>query len=135
MVEFKLHDTLAAETVEVAHWPLSQVLLMNDSRYPWLILVPMRAEKGQIHELAPADQSLLISEIDRASCVLSELFTPDKINIGALGNIVPQLHIHVVARFASDDAWPGPVWGAHPPIPYERSMLEKRVRHLKSGLN
>lgn len=135
MPEFQLHPTLADDTIEVARWPLCRVLLMNDSRYPWLILVPARAAMKEIHDLDAADQSLLMSEIDRASRVLSDLFTPDKINVGALGNIVQQLHIHVVARFETDDSWPGPVWGAHPPLPNEPAVLEILAERIKPALS
>jgi diadenosine tetraphosphate (Ap4A) HIT family hydrolase len=135
MSEFQLHPTLADDTIEVAQWPLCRVILMNDSRYPWLILVPARADMKEMHDLDAADQSLLMSEIDRASRVLSDLFTPDKINVGALGNIVQQLHIHVVARFKTDDAWPGPVWGAHPPLPIEQTVLKILAERIKQTLN
>jgi len=134
MSVFELHGTLAADTVEAVRWPLCRVLLMNDCRYPWLILVPARADMTEIHGLDPADQSLLMTEIDRASRVLSGLYAPDKINVAALGNLVPQLHIHVVARFRTDDAWPGPVWGAHPPRPYEAAALGKTLETLRRSL-
>ena len=133
MADFTLHETLAADTVALLSWPLSRVLLMNDSRYPWLILVPARTGMNEIHDLAPADQTCLMEEIDRASKTLAHLYSPQKINVGALGNIVPQLHIHVVARFADDDAWPGPVWGAHPARPYDPTALEETVRSLREA--
>ena len=135
MAEFDLHETLAADTAEVARWSLCRVLLMNDSRYPWLILVPARGNKTEIHDLEAADQSLLMSEIDRSSRTLSRLYTPDKINVAAIGNVVSQLHIHVVARFRTDDAWPGPVWGAHPPRPYKAADLEQAIRVLRDALH
>lgn len=134
MSEFELNETLAADTLEAACWPLSRVLLMNDSLYPWLILVPAKAGLTEIHDLNPADQAVLMTEIDRASRALMRLFSPDKINIGALGNLVPQLHIHVVARFRDDDAWPGPIWGAYPPRPYETAALDSRLGLLRKVL-
>lgn len=134
MPEFELHETLAADTQEVMRWPLCRVLLMNDSRYPWLILVPAKASLSEIHDLYPADQVVLMTEIDRASRALTHSFSPDKINIGALGNLVPQLHIHVVARFRADDAWPGPIWGAHPPRPYETAALESTLKVVRDAL-
>ena len=134
MSEFQLHPTLADDTIEVAQWPLCRVLLMNDSRYPWLILVPTRADIKEMHDLNAADQTQMISEIDRASRVLSDLFVPDKINVGALGNIVQQLHIHVVARFKTDDAWPGPVWGAHPPLHNEQAVLKILAERIEQTL-
>ena len=134
MSDFVLHETLAADTVEVVHFPLCRVLLMNDSRYPWLILVPARADKTEIHDLDSADQAQLISEIDRASRALTELYQPHKINVAAIGNIVPQLHIHVVARYRTDDAWPAPVWGAHPPRPYETAEKDEAFRLFRQAL-
>lgn len=134
MPEFELHKTLAADTVEAARWPLCRALLMNDSRYPWLILVPAKAGLIEIHDLNPADQATLMAEIGRASRALTHLFSPDKINVGALGNLVPQLHIHVVARFRADDAWPGPIWGAHPPRPYESAALDSRLNLVREAL-
>lgn len=134
MSEFELHETLAADTLEAVRWPLCRVLLMNDSRYPWLILVPAKASLSEIHDLGPADQAVLMTEIDRASRVLTRLFLPDKINVGALGNLVPQLHIHVVARFRGDDAWPGPIWGAHPPRPYETAALDSTLHSVREAL-
>jgi len=135
MSEFELHETLAADTAEAASWPLCRVLLMNDSRYPWLILVPARPDKTEIHDLDPADQSLLITEIDRASRALSRLVSPHKINVAAIGNIVAQLHIHVVARFRTDDAWPAPVWGSHPPRPYEAAVRDETLDRLRQALS
>ncbi len=132
--EFELHGTLAADTVKAAQWPLCRVLLMNDSRYPWLILVPARAGMTDLHDLEQADQSQLMTEIDRASHALTQLHAPDKINVAALGNMVPQLHIHVVARFKTDDAWPNPIWGVHPPRPYEAAALADTVQSLQRAL-
>lgn len=123
-MSFTLHPTLARDTVEVVRLPLCRVLLMRDRRFPWLILVPERDAVREIHELDAADRSRLIEETARASRVLSGLVRPDKINVGALGNVVPQLHVHVVARFATDVAWPGPVWGSGLPEPYPAEDLE-----------
>lgn len=120
---FALHPTLARDAIEVARLPLCLVLLVKDRRFPWLILVPERDSVREIHELASADRAELIDEIARAGEVLTHLFHPVKLNVGALGNIVPQLHIHVVARFTADPAWPGPVWGSGTAIPYSESEL------------
>ena len=130
-----LHPTLARDTVEVVRWPLCRVLMMNDRRYPWLILVPEREAIREIHELPAADRAVLIEEITRASEALVRLVRPDKVNVGALGNIVPQLHVHVVARFAADLAWPGPVWGSGPAIPYSADELEERRDRLRLELS
>lgn len=109
----------------MARLPLCRVLLMNDRRFPWLILVPERDSVREIHELSAADRAVLIEEIARASEVLKRLFQPDKLNVGALGNIVPQLHVHVVARTAADPAWPGPVWGSGAAVAYQEKELEE----------
>ena len=134
MSEFLLNETLNADTVPVASWPLCRVLLMNDSRYPWLILVPAQPDIKEIYELSLGDQSQLMSELCRASLALSKLLSPDKINIGALGNIVPQLHIHVIARFRRDEAWPQAVWGTHRPTPYQTQTLKETQKKFQQAL-
>ncbi|HEX2225029.1 MAG TPA: HIT family protein [Thermoanaerobaculia bacterium] len=131
---FLLHPTLARDTVEVARWPLCRVLLMKDRRFPWLILVPEREAVREIHELPPADRAALVEEIARAGEALSRLLQPDKVNVGALGNAVPQLHVHVVARFTSDAAWPGPVWGAGAAASYPDGELEDLRERLAAVL-
>ena len=123
MAAFQLHPTLAADTVEVTRLPLCRVLLMNDRRFPWLILVPERADVREIRELPAPDRAQLIEEVARASDVLTDLFQPKKLNVGALGNLVPQLHVHVVARTTTDPAWPGPVWGFGAAEPFETGEL------------
>ena len=126
---FTLHPTLARDTVEVARLPLCRVLLMKDRRFPWLILVPERETVREIYELAPEDRRQLIEEIAVVSETLERIFRPAKLNVGALGNIVPQLHIHVVARFETDPAWPGPVWGSGPAVSYtDEELAEIRDR-------
>jgi len=130
MPPFALHPTLARDTREVVRLPLCRVLLMRDRRFPWLILVPEREPAREIHDLAPADRAALIEEIARAGEVLTRLFRPDKLNVGALGNIVPQLHVHVVARSANDPAWPGPVWGSGAAVPYPEGELEELRERL-----
>ncbi|HTW33538.1 MAG TPA: HIT family protein [Rhizomicrobium sp.] len=134
MVEFALHPRLAADTIFVEDWPLSRVLLMNDARYVWLVLVPRRADIIELHDLASADRRLLMEEIARAGAGLKTLGGAAKINTGALGNIVPQLHIHVVARSPGDPAWPGPVWGHSPAEPYVPSALAERLSRLRGCL-
>jgi diadenosine tetraphosphate (Ap4A) HIT family hydrolase len=124
MPPFALHPTLARDTLEAVRLPLCRVLLMRDRRFPWLILVPEREGAREIHELIPEDRAALVEEIARAGEVLTRLFQPHKLNVGALGNIVPQLHVHVVARSANDPAWPGPVWGSGAAVPYPEDELE-----------
>src|ERR1041385_6745795 len=120
MHPFKLHPQLAADTVFVADWALSRVLLMDDVRFPWLVLVPRRADMTEIYDLAHAERMVLVEEIARAAKGLKALCETKKINVGALGNLVPQLHIHVVARKPGDAAWPSPVWGCGSRLPYEQ---------------
>lgn len=131
---FQLHERLAADTAEVCTLSLSRVLLMRDCRYPWLILVPERADVTEIHHLAPGDRLNLMAEIVEASQALERLFTPDKINVGALGNLVPQLHVHVIGRRRDDPAWPGPVWGHGAAVAYESAVLEDRLQDLRAAL-
>jgi diadenosine tetraphosphate (Ap4A) HIT family hydrolase len=132
---FTLHPTLARDTVPVTRLALCRVLLMNDRRFPWLILVPEREGAREIHQLSAADRAVLIEEIARAGEALSTLCQPDKINIGALGNVVPQLHVHAVARFVADPAWPGPVWGSGPAVPYAEGELGELRERLRAALS
>ena len=127
----QLNGQLAKDTVEVARWALSRVLLVNDSTYPWLILVPERPGLRDFHDLAPADLPVMTGEIVRASKALEHAFEPDKLNVAALGNQVPQLHVHVIARFRGDPAWPGPVWGVHPARAYDDAALAERLALLR----
>jgi len=131
---FTLHPALERDTVLVTRLALCRILLMRDRRFPWLILVPERDGVREIAELTPADRGTLIEEIALASEALARLFQPDKLNVGALGNVVPQLHVHVVARFAADSAWPGPVWGSGAADPYEQTEIDNLVTALKEQL-
>jgi diadenosine tetraphosphate (Ap4A) HIT family hydrolase len=131
MSEFHLSERLAADTILVCDLSLSRVLLMNDARFPWLILVPRRAYASEVFDLSESDRGELMLEITRCSELLKTLSGAAKINVGALGNLVPQLHIHVVARSPSDIAWPGPVWGfgkSEPYAPPARDALAARIR-------
>ncbi len=132
--DFVLNARLAADTFLVADWVFSRVLLMDDARFPWLILVPRRNGLREIHDLPAVDQSTLIADVARASRMLEAEFRPRKINVGALGNIVSQLHVHVVARSESDAAWPGPVWGNGTRVPYAEGEAERRITGLKRHL-
>lgn len=133
---FTLHESLKADTLDITRLQLSRVLLMNDSSFPWLILVPERENIREFYELDEKDRAVLIEEITLASRIIGNLYKPDKINVGALGNLVPQLHIHVIGRFESDRAWPGPVWGAGPAQPYRDDEKEAtRERFEKAFLN
>lgn len=133
MTDFELHPQLVADTVSVATWPLCEVLLMDDANYPWLILVPRRAGLRDFHDLLPGDRVMAGEEIARASRALVALFDPVKMNVAALGNAVPQLHIHIVARYDSDPAWPGPIWGVVPAKPYDAAAREERMAALRGA--
>jgi diadenosine tetraphosphate (Ap4A) HIT family hydrolase len=134
MEPFALHERLATDTTHVADWALSRVLLMNDARYPWLILVPRRARLVELHDLSHAEGLVLIEEMKRASEGLKRLTGAAKINIGALGNRVPQLHIHVVARDPTDPAWPDPVWACGAAVPYEPDARRALFGRLSTDL-
>jgi diadenosine tetraphosphate (Ap4A) HIT family hydrolase len=122
---FKLHPRLAQDTSVIGNFPLCRLLLMNDANYPWFILVPRRAEIREIFELEHCDQKQLLKESSHLSQVLNKIFQADKLNIAALGNMVPQLHIHHIVRYQTDQAWPNPVWGLFPAQPYtERARQE-----------
>jgi diadenosine tetraphosphate (Ap4A) HIT family hydrolase len=127
---FELHPTLAKDASLVIELPLSHVLLMNNVRYPWVILVPAREGIREIHHLELDDQNMLFKEIVQASNIVETIFSPDKINVGALGNLVPQLHVHVIARFKDDVAWPDPVWGYGDTIPYGPRKRERLQTQL-----
>ncbi|MGE7138936.1 HIT domain-containing protein [Luteibacter sp. NPDC031894] len=131
---FPLDDRLAADTHHVGDLPLCRVLLMRDRRYAWLVLVPRRPGMVEVADLSEADRAALWREVDVAGAALRAVAPCDKLNIGALGNIVRQLHVHVVARVAGDAAWPGPVWGHSPAEAYVESELVTRVQALKEAL-
>jgi diadenosine tetraphosphate (Ap4A) HIT family hydrolase len=133
MSDFKLHPRLEADAAFVTDLPLCRVLAMNDARYPWLILVPRR-EATELHDLNARDRALLIEQIALASEKLKSLTNAAKINVGALGNLVPQLHIHIVARNPGDAAWPGPVWGHGAAIPYAPDALKDFVKRLGTAI-
>ena len=129
---FDLHPQLAQDCLQLGRFSLCRLLLMNDACYPWFILVPERENIREIHELSENDQLLLLRESVWFSHCLEAVFTPDKLNIAALGNVVPQLHIHHIVRYRSDACWPAPVWGATPASPYMDSQLEQLEDRLKA---
>ena len=130
---FTLDRNLERDTIPVARWALSRILLMNDANFPWLVIVPERPGLRDLHDLLPNDLATLTDEIVRASRALQGLFKPDKMNVAALGNMVPQLHVHVIARFDNDPAWPKPVWNALPAKPYDPAAAEELVADLHSA--
>lgn len=134
MTMFELDPQLAADTETIGTLGLCRVLLMRDARYPWLILVPQKPGLVEIGDLDREDRIRLMDEITAAGDALSRLYAPEKINTGALGNIVRQLHIHVVARNEGDPAWPGPVWGHSAAVAYSTEALDTRTRALRDAL-
>jgi len=131
---FELHTRLAADTVALGRFDLCRVLLMNDSRFPWCILVPERPGVAEIHQLSDADQVSLIRESSLLASRMAETFHADKMNVAVLGNIVSQLHLHHVARYRNDDAWPGPVWGSGKAVRYEAQVLSEMRDRLCAAL-
>lgn len=131
---FELHPQLRKDCLELGRFDLCRLLLMNESRYPWFILVPEREGITEIYQLGEADQSLLLRESSALARSLAEAFAGDKLNIAAIGNLVPQLHVHHVVRYRDDPAWPAPVWGKFTPLPYDDAGLAATVARLKSTL-
>ncbi|MBS0581583.1 MAG: HIT domain-containing protein [Proteobacteria bacterium] len=127
---FELHPRLAADSHFLRDLELSRVLLMDDARFAWLILVPMRSGMRDWIDLAHAEQHRLLDEVERCSRALRACVRPDKLNVAALGNMVPQLHVHVVARHVGDAAWPKPVWGVGEAAPYAADALAARKAEL-----
>jgi len=131
-MSFVLHPRLEADTAFIADWPLCRLLLMNDARYPWLILVPRRPGVVEMMDLVTDDRALLLNEMMRAGEIIRGLPQVTKLNIGALGNVVPQLHVHIVGRHPGDPAWPGPVWGHSPAAPYEAQNQDRLIGLVRS---
>ena len=132
---FELHPLMVQDTYVLGDFPLSRLLLMNDASYPWFILVPRRIEIREVFELKHDDQLQLLKESSQLAKVLSGVFEADKLNIAALGNIVPQLHIHHIVRYRSDPAWPQPVWGLFPAQPYSSRALQETCANLVERLH
>jgi diadenosine tetraphosphate (Ap4A) HIT family hydrolase len=133
-VSWTLHPQLEADADAVGDLPLSRLLLANDANYPWLLLVPRRAGASEIIDLSESDQIRLAAEIAAVSHALKAAAPCDKLNVAALGNVVAQLHVHVIARRRNDPAWPKPVWGAVPPRDYDPAARERLVAALRREL-
>jgi diadenosine tetraphosphate (Ap4A) HIT family hydrolase len=131
---FALDPRLAGDTLAVCDLPLSTVRLMNDARFPWLILVPRRVDTSELLDLDPADRLRLWDEVASASQALAEIAKPKKLNVAAIGNIVAQLHVHIVARHESDAAWPRPVWGVGVAESYQTSAAEELIVAVRRAL-
>ncbi|WP_341709028.1 HIT domain-containing protein [Halopseudomonas sp.] len=134
---FELHLQLQADCVVVGDFELCRVLLLNDCQYPWFVLVPRRADMREVFQLSDEDRAQFHRESDCLASLLCTAFSADKMNVAALGNMVPQLHVHHIVRYRTDAAWPAPVWGKMPAVPYEADALAQvlsKVRSLLSGV-
>ncbi len=129
-----MDERLVADTHPVAELPLCSVRLMDDARYPWLVLVPRVEGAVEILDLSDAEQVRLYDEIRQCARVLQAHTGADKLNIAALGNVVSQLHVHIIARFHDDDAWPKPVWGVHAAVKYEARAADSLINALAAKL-
>lgn len=134
MKVFELDPRLAADSLPLLDWPLCTLRLMNDARYPWVLLIPRRPGLRELYELNETDRIQCGCESLALSEALMRHFNGHKLNVAALGNVVPQLHIHHIVRFETDDAWPAPVWGRHPALPYALAQLATRVDQLSALL-
>jgi diadenosine tetraphosphate (Ap4A) HIT family hydrolase len=132
-MNFQLHAQLEADSILVNDWSLCQLRLHKNATLPWLILVPRRNDLSELYDLATNDRNRLMQEMTSASTLMRKVFNPHKINFGMLGNIVPQLHIHIIGRYTNDPAWPGPVWGHLPAHEYESSALEERLVKIRAA--
>jgi len=132
---FNLDPRLTADCLPIGHFALCQLLLMNEVRYPWFILVPRRKAVTEVFQLSKEDQAQLWQEVGDLAETLKDSFAADKINIAALGNQVPQLHVHVIARKRTDAAWPAPVWGRFTPEPYEQQQAAAISARLHLALS
>lgn len=132
--DFSLHSRLAADTIDLGRSELCDIRLMNDATWPWVLLVPRRTGIREIYELSADEQLQLVRESSALGRGMMNLFRGDKLNVAALGNMVPQLHLHHIVRFEGDPAWPGPVWGVQAPVPYEPKALEALIKRLQPVL-
>ncbi|WNL38465.1 HIT domain-containing protein [Halomonas sp. PAMB 3232] len=135
MSTFELDSRLAADTLSLADLPLCRALLMNDARFPWVILVPRRPGVREIFELSNDDQMQLHRETTALGQALQLAFQGDKLNVAALGNVVSQLHVHLVVRFTRDDAWPAPVWGKGEAVPYSPTLQRERRERILAHMD
>ena len=135
---FSLHPKLLEDTAFVADWPLSRVLLLNDRRYPWIVLVPRQPALAELLDLPESARLVLMGEIGRAAAGLRRWAQAhggcDRVNVGMIGNIVPQLHVHIVARRKDDAAWPGVVWGSGQSLPYDPAGRDARIEQFRDFL-
>ncbi|MCQ1573852.1 HIT family protein [Neorhizobium galegae] len=135
MSEFELDGRITRDSDLVSVLTLCQLRIQNDSRWPWLVMVPRRAGMTEIFDLSPAEQALLSVEVNKVAAALKTVTGATKINVGALGNIVRQLHVHVIARFEGDPNWPGPIWGFGQPVTYEEQQKQDFLNNLVEALS
>ena len=128
---WSLNPQLERDTINIGDLPLSRVLVIKDANYPWLLLVPRRVDTVEIVDLNEVEQAQLMTEINRVARALQDVTKPDKLNIAALGNVVPQLHVHIIARRSSDAAWPRPVWGVVPALAHDPQEVEAFISALR----
>ena len=128
---WSLHARLKEDTIDIGDLPLSRVLVIKDAHYPWLLLVPRRPEIVEIIDLNEVEQAQLTTEVSRVARALKEITKCEKLNIAALGNVVPQLHVHLIARRSSDAAWPRPVWGVMPPLAHDAEEVQLFISALR----
>lgn len=131
---FQLHPQLKQDSIAIGQFNLSELRLINDNQYPWFVLIPKRPNISEIYQLSETDQQLLQQESSLLAKSLAELYKADKMNIAAIGNMVPQLHIHHIVRYKTDIAWPTPVWGRFDAVPYTEQQLEKILKQIKNIL-
>lgn len=135
-MKFTLNPALASNAIELINWPLCKVLFKNEGQFAWFLLVPQRAEVTELYQLNEADQAQLMAETSRLSKIIQDYFQPDKLNVAAIGNKTPQLHIHVVGRFKHDPLWPESIWqSAYSPKPYDETKLKTLINKLKTLVN
>ncbi len=130
-MNFQLHTQLQQDCISVGRFELCHLLMMNDSQYPWFILVPEIANVSELYQLNQAQRSLLMEESCYLAENLADLFHADKMNIANIGNMVSQLHIHHIVRYRTDIAWPAPVWGKFTAVPYTESQIKERISQVK----
>jgi Diadenosine tetraphosphate (Ap4A) hydrolase and other HIT family hydrolases len=131
---FQLHPRLEQDCIAIGHFELCRLLMMNDSQYPWFVLVPERADLQEIYQLSKAERELLTEESSYLAENLAKLYQADKMNIAAIGNMVPQLHIHHIVRYRTDKAWPAPVWGKFAAVPYTERQITDNLTRIKDQL-
>jgi len=139
IMKFSLHPQLEKDSITLGSFELSRLLLLNDSQFPWFALVPEVADISEVYQLSQNQQQLLWQESDILSKIIIDFFKGDKLNIAAIGNLVPQLHVHHVVRYKNDPCWPAPIWGKLPMVGYQAEKVEKIRQNLlpvliKSGL-